>query len=81
MTPTPTTTRELLGRYAGVLLDVYGVLLDARGPLPGAAELIGELAAPRHAVRDRDATTRRARRRHTRCASPVTASRSRPTAS
>jgi len=36
--------RELLGRYAGVLLDVYGVLLDARGPLPGAAELIAELA-------------------------------------
>ena len=36
--------RELLGRYTGVLLDVYGVLLDARGPLPGAAELIAELA-------------------------------------
>jgi HAD superfamily hydrolase (TIGR01450 family) len=44
MTPTPITTRALLDRYAGVLLDVYGVLLDARGPLPGAAELIGELA-------------------------------------
>ncbi|HEY1549181.1 MAG TPA: HAD-IA family hydrolase [Kofleriaceae bacterium] len=44
MTPPSTTTRELLDRYAGVLLDVYGVLLDARGPLPGAAELIAELA-------------------------------------
>ncbi|HEY1810773.1 MAG TPA: HAD-IA family hydrolase [Kofleriaceae bacterium] len=44
MTPTPITARELLDRYAGVLLDVYGVLLDARGPLPGAAELIAELA-------------------------------------
>jgi len=36
-------TRELLDRYAGILLDVYGVLLDASGPLPGAVELIGEL--------------------------------------
>jgi ribonucleotide monophosphatase NagD (HAD superfamily) len=44
MTPTPITVRELLDRYAGVLLDVYGVLLDARGPLPGAAELIAELS-------------------------------------
>ncbi len=44
MTPTPITTRELLGRYAGVLLDVYGVLLDASGPLPGASDLIAELA-------------------------------------
>ncbi len=43
VTPAPTTTRELLGRYDGVLLDVYGVLMDARGPLPGAAELLGEL--------------------------------------
>src|SRR5688572_14574644 len=37
------TTCELLERYAGVLLDVYGVLLDATGPLPGAVDLIGEL--------------------------------------
>jgi HAD superfamily hydrolase (TIGR01459 family) len=44
MTPTPIAVRELLARYDGVLLDVYGVLLDARGPLPGAAELIAELA-------------------------------------
>jgi HAD superfamily hydrolase (TIGR01450 family) len=44
-TPTPTAIamRELLDRYEGILLDVYGVLLDASGPLPGARELIGEL--------------------------------------
>jgi ribonucleotide monophosphatase NagD (HAD superfamily) len=36
VTPTPIALRELLDRYAGVLLDVYGVLLDARGPLPGS---------------------------------------------
>jgi len=41
--PTAATTRELLDRYAGILLDVYGVLLDAGGPLPGARELIAEL--------------------------------------
>ena len=35
--PTPIGIRDLLGRYDGILLDVYGVLLDARGPLPGAA--------------------------------------------
>lgn len=34
---------ELLDRHRGVLLDVYGVLFDARGPLPGAAALIAEL--------------------------------------
>ena len=47
MTPAPITIRELLDlmldRYDGVLLDVYGVLLDARGPLPGAFELLEEL--------------------------------------
>lgn len=43
MTPAPTTVRELLGRYDGILLDVYGVLMDARGPLPGAAELLAHL--------------------------------------
>jgi HAD superfamily hydrolase (TIGR01450 family) len=43
MTPAPTTTRALLEQYAGMLLDVYGVLMDARGPLPGAAELLGHL--------------------------------------
>ncbi len=36
---------ELLGHYAGVLLDAYGVLVDARGALPGAVELIAELTA------------------------------------
>jgi HAD superfamily hydrolase (TIGR01450 family) len=41
--PTPTGASDLLARYAGVLLDVYGVLLDADGPLPGARELIAEL--------------------------------------
>lgn len=41
--PSPITTRELLDRYAGLLLDVYGVLLDASGVLPGARELIAEL--------------------------------------
>lgn len=45
MTPAPTTTRALLEQYAGLLLDVYGVLMDARGPLPGAAELLGALEA------------------------------------
>ena len=42
--PTPVAMRELLSRYDGVLLDVYGVLLDARGPLPATAALLGELA-------------------------------------
>ncbi len=37
------TTGELLDRYDGVLLDVFGVLLDASGALPGARELIAEL--------------------------------------
>src|SRR6476646_10227225 len=43
MTPAPIAIRDLLDRYEGVLLDVYGVLFDARGPLPGARELIAEL--------------------------------------
>lgn len=34
----------LLGRYDGVLIDAYGVLVDGQGPLPGAGELIAELA-------------------------------------
>ncbi len=33
----------LLEAYDGVLLDAYGVLVDARGPLPGATALIDEL--------------------------------------
>jgi ribonucleotide monophosphatase NagD (HAD superfamily) len=40
----PIAMRDLLDRHAGVLLDVYGVLLDASGPLPGARELLAELA-------------------------------------
>jgi 4-nitrophenyl phosphatase len=42
--PAAVTMRALLERYDGILLDVYGVLTDARGALPGARELIGELA-------------------------------------
>lgn len=42
--PSSVTTRELLDRYDGILLDIYGVLLDASGPLPGARELLAELA-------------------------------------
>ncbi len=42
--PVSVTMRELLDRYDGVLIDAYGVLVDARTALPGAAELIGELA-------------------------------------
>jgi HAD superfamily hydrolase (TIGR01450 family) len=45
--PTAVTTRELVERYDGVLLDIYGVILDASGILPGAAELVAELAARR----------------------------------
>jgi len=41
--PRPTTIRDLLDSYDGVLLDAYGVLVDARGPLPGAPPLIAEL--------------------------------------
>jgi HAD superfamily hydrolase (TIGR01450 family) len=41
--PEPTTIAELLDRYDGVLLDAYGVLVDDRGPLPGAAALLAEL--------------------------------------
>lgn len=41
--PQPTTIADLLDRYDGVLLDAYGVLVDDRGPLPGAAALLAEL--------------------------------------
>lgn len=41
--PTPTTLRDLFDRYDGILLDIYGVMLDASGPLPGARELVAEL--------------------------------------
>src|SRR5580704_9587177 len=42
--PTPVAIAELVARYDGVLLDVYGVLLDGEGPLPGAAALLAHLA-------------------------------------
>jgi ribonucleotide monophosphatase NagD (HAD superfamily) len=42
--PAPVTMRDLLARYDGLLVDAYGVLVDARGALPGAAELLAELA-------------------------------------
>jgi 4-nitrophenyl phosphatase len=41
--PVTAPIAELLERYDGVLLDVYGVLLDASGALPGARSLIAEL--------------------------------------
>jgi HAD superfamily hydrolase (TIGR01450 family) len=41
--PATASITELLDRYDGVLLDVYGVLLDASGALPGARALIAEL--------------------------------------
>jgi ribonucleotide monophosphatase NagD (HAD superfamily) len=57
VTPAPTTVRDLLGRYDGLLLDVYGVLMDARGPLPGAAELLAELEGNRpYAIVTNDAS-------------------------
>jgi len=56
MTPAPTTVRELLARYDGVLLDVYGVLMDARGPLPGAGELLAALAGRPYAIVTNDAS-------------------------
>jgi HAD superfamily hydrolase (TIGR01450 family) len=43
--PELTTMAALLDRHAGVLLDAYGVLIDASGPLPGARELIATLGA------------------------------------
>jgi len=42
--PAPVAITTLLDRYDGILLDAYGVLVDARGPLPGAAALLAELA-------------------------------------
>jgi 4-nitrophenyl phosphatase len=48
---------ELLARYDGLLLDVYGVLMDARGPLAGAAELLAHLEADRpYAIVTNDAS-------------------------
>jgi HAD superfamily hydrolase (TIGR01450 family) len=38
-----TSITDLLDRYDGLLLDAYGVLVDAEGALPGAAALLAEL--------------------------------------
>jgi HAD superfamily hydrolase (TIGR01450 family) len=56
--PVAATTTELLGRYDGLLLDVYGVLLDGSGALPGARELIEELERRQmpHAIVTNDAS-------------------------
>jgi HAD superfamily hydrolase (TIGR01450 family) len=43
MSPVDTDIDHLLERYELILLDAYGVLLDKRGALPGARELIGRL--------------------------------------
>lgn len=43
VSPRATRIADLLDEVDGIFLDVYGVLLDARGPLPGAAALIDEL--------------------------------------
>jgi HAD superfamily hydrolase (TIGR01450 family) len=42
-TPSTTTIADLLARYRGFAIDAYGVLVDARGALPGARALIAEL--------------------------------------
>jgi ribonucleotide monophosphatase NagD (HAD superfamily) len=43
MPPVDTDIDHLLERYELILLDAYGVLLDKRGALPGARELISRL--------------------------------------
>jgi ribonucleotide monophosphatase NagD (HAD superfamily) len=42
MTP-PITVEQLIGRYAVLLLDAYGVLVSSAGALTGAADLIDRL--------------------------------------
>ncbi|MGE0548370.1 MAG: HAD-IIA family hydrolase [Kofleriaceae bacterium] len=44
MAPRRTTLSPLLDQYDAVLLDAYGVLVDARGALPATAALFAELA-------------------------------------
>lgn len=39
-----TTLLDIADRYDAVLLDAYGVLVDSRGPLPGAAAAVAALA-------------------------------------
>jgi HAD superfamily hydrolase (TIGR01459 family) len=41
----PTTARQLIETYDTILLDAYGVLVDAGGALPGAGELIAAIRA------------------------------------
>lgn len=41
--PTPVTAKELLTRYDALLLDAYGVLVDASGVLPHAVSFIAAL--------------------------------------
>jgi glycerol-1-phosphatase len=43
--PAPTTIRELLDRYDGVLLDAFGVLVDLGGLVPAGRRLLTALAA------------------------------------
>jgi len=53
---------ELAGRYDGFLLDSFGVLVDGRGALPGAAAMLAELdrrGRPYHIVTN-DASRRAA---------------------
>ena len=42
--PIQITARELIATYDALLIDAYGVLVDARSALPGAAELIAAAA-------------------------------------
>jgi HAD superfamily hydrolase (TIGR01459 family) len=60
--PSATTIGDLVDRYAGVLLDVFGVLIDGSGPLPGARELLAELDLRRkpYAIVTNDASRSRA---------------------
>lgn len=52
MPSAPFTTIEfLLQRYPLLLLDAYGVLLDDKGTLPGAIELVEQLNRTDHAFR------------------------------
>ena len=43
-TPPFTTTQSLLDQYDVFFLDAYGVLVNAEGPLPGAAAFLAEIA-------------------------------------
>jgi HAD superfamily hydrolase (TIGR01450 family) len=45
MLPETLAFDELVARYQGVLLDAYGVLVDARGPLRGAHRALAHLEA------------------------------------